>query len=381
MGQFDLPVSPLVGSTLTNYLKLIKQGHISSKFYTRIFLTTLVVLVSSPFHIWEWLFFKFKLRKFRFERPPLFILGHWRSGTTLLHNMLCADPDAGYITTYQSVFPNNIASKLVFKTFMKINIPDERPSDKVKLNVDFPQEDEFAFCNMNHNGYYNFFYFPENYDTFYKRSIGHEGLSNAEKQQWYKDYDLMVKKAVINTKGKRVIVKNPVNTARIKHLLKMYPDAKFLYIYRNPITVFLSTQRFFISLMPTLYLHETDNGFIDNMIFDVYKRLMNDYIDQKNLIPKENLLELKYEDFEKDPVNNLKNIYDTLLNENFEEKKSHFSRYFETIKGHKKNKYKIDATIIEEIKKEFGKYMEIYNFDIPEEIVIKTDKKTVKKDK
>jgi hypothetical protein len=301
----------------------------------------------------------------------MFILGHWRSGTTLLHNMLCADPDAGFLTTYQSVFPNNMASKLIFKTFMKINIPDERPSDKVKLNVDFPQEDEFAFCNMNHNGYYNFFYFPENYDTFYKRAVKHEGLSRAEKQQWYKDYDLMVKKAVINTNGKRVIVKNPVNTARIKHLLKMYPDAKFLYIYRNPITVFLSTQRFFTSLMPTLYLQEADKEFIDKMIFDVYKRLMNDYIDQKDLIPKENLLELKYEDFEKDPVNNLKNIYDTLLNENFEEKKSYFSQYFETIKGHKKNKYEIDAPIIDKIKSEFRKYMEVYEYDIPEDIVVK----------
>jgi len=371
MGQFDLPVSPLSGSTITNYFKILKQGHISSKYYLRIFLTTLVVIVSTPFHLWEWIFFKIKLSKFRFKKPPLFILGHWRSGTTLLHNTLCADPDAGFLTTYQSVFPNNMASKLVFKTFMRINIPERRPSDNVKLDVNFPQEDEFAFCNMNHNGYYNFFYFPENYDLFYRKSIHHEGFTHKEKQEWYNDYDMMVKKALFNTKGERVVIKNPVNTARIKHLLKMYPDAKFLYIYRNPITVFLSTQRFFNSLMPNLILQDTDNDFIDEMIFDVYKRLMNDYIEQKGLIPEGNLIELKYEDFEKDPTGQLKNIYNNLLGEDFDKKKGYFSRYFESVKGHKKNKYEIDAAIINKIKNEFGKYMEIYDYSIPDDIVIK----------
>jgi len=372
MSKFDLPpISTLSGSTLFNYFRILRQGRVTRKYYYKVFLTTIIVIASVPFHIWEWIFFKIKLNGFRFEKPPLFILGHWRSGTTLLHNLLCADPDSGYITTYQSVFSNNLASKWMFKTFMQMNIPDSRPSDNVKLDVDFPQEDEFAFTNSNHNGYYNFFYFPYSYDSFYKRSIHHEGLTKREKEIWYKDYDLMLKKALINTKGKRLIVKNPVNTARIKHLLKMYPDAKFLYIYRNPVTVYLSTQRFFTDLLPTLILQDIDNDFIDKIIFDVYKRLMNDYFEQKSLIPEKNLIELRYEDFEKDPVGKLKNIYDNLLNEDFERVKSSFTNYFETIKGHKKNKYEIDAHIINKIKDEFGSYMKRYNYDIPKDIVIK----------
>jgi hypothetical protein len=180
-----------------------------------------------------------------------------------------------------------------------------------------------------------------------------------------------LKKAYINTKGNRLIIKNPVNTARIKMLLELYPDAKFLYIYRNPISVFLSTQRFFRNLLPTLNLEDVSDVFIDNMIFDVYKRLMEDYLEQKSLIPENNLIELRYEDFEKDPVYKLKNIYDNLLNEDFESVKGLLSTYFDTLKGYKKNKYNIDAEIINRIKKEFGKYMELYNYDIPPDIVIK----------
>ena len=34
-------------------------------------------------------------------RPPIFILGHWRTGTTLLHELLSLDPRHGYPTSYQ----------------------------------------------------------------------------------------------------------------------------------------------------------------------------------------------------------------------------------------------------------------------------------------
>lgn len=372
MSEFKLPpVSTLMGSTIINYFRIIRQGRISSKYYFKVFLTTLIVVVNTPLQWWEWFYFRRKLSGFKFEKPPLFIIGHWRSGTTLLHNMLCSDPDAGYLTTYQSVFPNNLGSKIIFKTFMKKNIPEKRPSDNIKLGVDFPQEDEFAFCNMYHNAYYNFFYFPDNYETFYEKCIYQKGLTGKEKKLWFRMYDKLLKKALINTKGKRMIVKNPVNTVRIKLLLKLYPNAKFLYIYRNPITVFLSTQRFFRNLLPTLILQDTNDEFVEEMIFDVYKRFKHDYLEQRSLIPEKNLLELRYEDFEKDPVGESKNIYDNLLNEDFDKVKDHFSEYFESIKGYKKNRYEIDLSTINKIKERLGTFMETYDYNVPEELIIK----------
>jgi hypothetical protein len=373
MSEFKIPpVSTLIGSTFGNYLRVIKRQHISSKYYFKIFLTTLVVVVSTPFHWWENLIYnKKRLKKLLFKKPPLFILGHWRSGTTLLHNMLCQDPSSGYITTYQSVFPNNMASKLLFRTFMKANMPDKRPSDNIKLDVSFPQEDGFAFNNMNHNTYYSFFYFPSQYKKFYDKGIRHKGLSDKEKRKWYFTYDKLLKKAMLNTNGKRMIIKNPVNTSRIKQLLKLYPEAKFLFIYRNPVTVFLSTQRFFHSIFPTLQLQNTTKEFIDNMIIDVYKMIMDDYFKQKKLIPPENLLELKYENFEKNPVEELKLIYNNLLKDDFENVKEHFSDYFKSLKGHKKNKYEVEKEKIDLIVKHWGKYMDLLGYNIPDEIIIK----------
>ena len=374
MDEFRIPpVSTLIGSTVKNYFKILKQGHIAPKYYFKIFLTTLVIFIATPFHLWEKLVFRKKLRDFKFKKPPLFILGHWRSGTTLLHNMLTKDPSAGYMTTYHAVFPNNLTSKWLFRTFMSINMPDKRPSDGVKLNVSFPQEDEFSFCNTQWNAYYNFFYFPKNYSEFYDKSVHHLNLNKKEIDLWYKSYDQLVKKSLIDTKGERVILKNPVNTARIDKILKLYPDAKFLYIYRNPITVFHSTRRFFQQLYPTLWLHKVDDQFIDKMIFDVYKRLIDDYLKLKSMIPAGNLMELRFEEFEKQPVNELEKIYSNLLKEDFLTVKQYFSDYFKTQKNHKKNKYLVDAEEIDTIRKHWGKYIEMYDYDLPPDVEIKPD--------
>jgi hypothetical protein len=366
------PISTLVGSTFSNYFKILNKGKIDPEYYFKIFLTTLIVLIATPFHLWEEIYFRKKLRKFKFSKPPLFILGHWRSGTTLLHNSLSKDPSAGYVSTYQSLFPNNLASKWLFRTFMKLNMPHKRPADGVELNISFPQEDEFAFCNCQPNTYYNFFYFPKLYKTFFGQAVEHKNLKEKEINVWFKTYDKLLKKALIDSKGERLIVKNPVNTGRIDKILQLYPDAKFLFIYRNPVTVFFSTQLFFRKLNPTLWFHKVDNGFIDEMIFDVYKRLIDNYLNQKSLIPTGNLLELRFENFEENPLKEMENIYTNLLKEDFSKVKNHFIKYINSQKKHKKNNYRVDEKTIDSIRKHLGKYMEMYNYNLPAEIQINT---------
>ena len=133
---------------------------------------------------------------------------------------------------------------------MKIFMPHRRPSDGVELNIVFPQEDEFAFSNLQDNAYYNFFYFPSMYRSFYDKCVRLNSLNEKEIGLWYSSYEKLLKKALIDSKGERLIVKNPVNTARIDKILKLWPDARFLYIYRNPITVFHSTRRFLSAIIP-----------------------------------------------------------------------------------------------------------------------------------
>ncbi|MCX2745066.1 sulfotransferase [Mangrovivirga sp. M17] len=324
--------------------------------------------MASPFHLYEKIFFKLKLKKYQFSNPPIFIIGHWRSGTTHLHNLLARDPAASYFTTYQGVFPNNLKSKLIFKSFMRLSMPGKRPSDNVKLNVNYPQEDEFAVSNSGLESFYNFFYFPHLYKTFYESGVVF--TEDEEAFHWLKGYEKLLKKAALNTGNGRLIVKNPVNTARIKYLEKYFKESKFIFIYRNPIIVFLSTRSFFYSLFPSLTLQEIDKEYINEIVIDLYKRLMDDYFQLKDEISENKIIEIKFEDLEKQPIEELKEIYSKFIQVDFKEIRPHFEAYLNSRKGYKKNEYSISSTELDEIVNHLKPYMEKLGYDIPENLKV-----------
>lgn len=375
MSEFRIPpISTLAGSSLRSYFRILRGRTIAKRSWFKVALTTLVVLVRAPFQLWEGLVFRRRIARSAAMEPPLFILGHWRSGTTLLHNVLCQDPRATYLNTYASVFPNNMASPWIFKTLMRMNMPDKRPSDNVALHPDLPQEDEFAFSNMQSNGYYNFFYFPSQYAAYYDRAVHHIGLDEREVKHWFRTYAKLLRKAAVSGKGDQLIVKNPVNTARIKKLLHLYPDARFLYIHRNPIAVYYSTLRFFQQLMPTLCLEELpSNDFLSEMILDVHERMMHDHAQQRSLIPAGNLLEIRYDTFAEAPLASLEMIEQQLLRRDPSAAMPYYEAYLRSQKGHRTNTYEVDEAGLTYVLERLGPYMRERGFSLPQNVHVRKD--------
>lgn len=364
------PISTLIGSTLPNFFRVLSMSKIDRSKLFRLFLTFLVILISTPFQLYEYFYFRKKIKKFRFEKAPIFIIGHWRSGTTHLHNLLCKDRNHGYVTTYQGVFPNNMKSKWIFRTFMKMNIPEKRPSDNVKLSPNFPQEEEFALGNMTDMTFYHFFYFPSLNDFLYEKFVRLNGISEKQLERLKHKYRELLIKAALNTKKKRIVVKNPLNTGKIKLLLDMFPDAKFIHIYRNPVVTYLSTNKFYKSLLPATYLQDYKEDDITDKIIGNYRKLMKDYFETKHLIPEKNLYEIKFEEFEQDNMQCMKEIYERFDLDSWEEARPMFQQYMLSQKQYKKNKYKISQEELEKLKKEWGFAMQKLNYEVPSNLEI-----------
>ncbi len=90
-----------------------------------------------------------KLKRTELTQPPIFILGHWRSGTTLLHELLIRDPRFAFPTTYQCFAPHHfLISEWAFRWFGGWLLPKKRQMDDMPVGWDRPQEDEFALMNM-----------------------------------------------------------------------------------------------------------------------------------------------------------------------------------------------------------------------------------------
>ena len=333
-------------------------------------MTYILVTVTSAFHWIDNLWFRKKLRKFVFKAPPLFIIGHWRSGTTFLHNLLTKDPDAAYTTTYQCVFPDNLKSKWLFKTFMRIFMPRVRPGDNLEISASFPQEDEYGMSNLTHRSFYHFFYFPSSYRSLYKNYIRFETLSEKEKEDWKKLYRKLIIKALINTGRSRIILKNPINTGRMLNLLDLFPEAKFVHIIRNPVIVYLSTKKFFSQLFPTLNLELFSDDEISEMILEVYESMMQDYLEDKKQIDPDRLLEIRYEELVKGPIQNLEHIYTKFNYSNFQKLKPVFENYLDSIEGYKIDTYTMSQQELDRIMEHLGFAMKHWNYMMPENLKI-----------
>ena len=146
--EFDkLPINTLVGADWDTFKKVTANQNIEDGYKGKYRLTKGVCRLLSLLKPLEDSRYK-KIADKPLEMDPLFVLGHWRSGTTFVHNVLACDKHFGYTTTYQTVFPNLMLwGQGFFKKNMSFLMPDHRPTDNMELKVDLPQEEEFALSN------------------------------------------------------------------------------------------------------------------------------------------------------------------------------------------------------------------------------------------
>jgi hypothetical protein len=363
-------LSPLAGATWPIIRQVFKGNKVDPKYKSKVRTTYVFVTVVSAFRWIDRLWFREKVKKYKFREPPLFILGHWRSGTTFLHNLLTKDPVAAYTTTYQCVFPDNLKSKWIFKTFMRIFMPRVRPGDNLEISASFPQEDEYAISNLTHCSYYHFFYFPSNYRSLYKKYVRFESSTEEEITCWKKIYRALVIKALLNTRGSRIILKNPVNMGRMLHLSDIFPDARFVHIIRNPVIVYLSTQKFFTQLFPTLQLERFTEDDISEMILEIYGKMMRDYLEDLKELGPDRLIEIRYEELVDKPFENLEHIYKYFNFSGFQELKPAFEDYLKTLEDHEIDSYVMDQKELDKVLDHVGFAMKHWNYQLPENLEI-----------
>jgi len=364
---------PAVGYSLRILFGLVKANSVPFAYYPRLLASTAINLINLPFRTYERYKINPQFRNSSISEAPVFIIGHWRSGTTHLHNILCQDPRMAYVTTYQSVFPDTLFNKggrFLFENFMKLLIPGKRKGDNVELGPSFPQEEEFALGDKTPVCYYYFWLFPQNILKYYNSFVRFWDIESKEMQSWKEDYLLLIKKALKNTNGNRLLSKNPTNTGRVKVLLEMFPDAKFIYIHRNPVEVFLSTLHFYTEMMKPLRLQDISEKDIEEAVFEIYKRLMSDYFAQKELIPAGNLVEISFDDLQNKSAWCIEHIYNSLNLGGYDQAKSLFSKYFEGTKNYSKNIHTIKREHLERVLHEWGFVMEKYNYTTPENIQV-----------
>lgn len=274
-----------------------------------------------------------------------------------MHQMLSKDPQFAYVTTYQTIFPDLMVYQHQLKWLASFLMPEKRPVDNLKLAMDDPQEEEIGLANLTHRSFYHFIYFPKAYRKIKELSLDINDLDGKELKKWERSYRYLIRQAVLNTSGKRFLSKNPPNTFRIKLLLKLFPGAKFIYLYRNPYKALSSFSLFFDELIDGVGFQKVSKEKYLADIQDLYSESLSTYIDNKGLIPPENLIEVKFEDFIKTPLEYAEMVYKQFGLELSRESLERMKEYLKSYRDYKSASYTVPDPIIRMINSNFTQYL------------------------
>lgn len=350
------------------WLKLLWDNRISTDKIAMFFKISLFVILTQPFQLLQKLLFSKKIKNTDIHsKPPVFILGHWRSGTTHLHYLLSKDKQFGYLTNYQSFLLNvSLIGRTWLKVLLSPLLPDKRPQDNVKLTVDSPAEEEQPFSNQSTKAGIQVFFFPKNV-SYHEKYHLFQGITPKEKREWQNDYTTLLKTISFVNGQKQLLLKNPHNTGRVNELLELFPQSKFVYIHRNPYEIYKSMQHHFRKVISSQFLQDFSAEEIHERILYVFESMLQKYLREKSNIPASNLYEVSFAELDKNPTQIVAELYKHLNIPNYEAAKNDIQEYIDSIQQYEKNSFNnLDKKVIADINTRWKFAFETWNYEMIE---------------
>ena len=180
------------------------------------------------------------------KEGAIVILGFWRSGTTLLHDLLCTDDQFGFPTTYACLNPHHFVltqSRAMARAGGQL----QRPQDKMIVGPQTPQEDEFALLCLGARSPYEGLLAPRKFTEAFALADPND-LSPEDRRRWRRVFDEFYCGVSLVSGGKPLVLKSPTHSYRVATLRELLPDARVVLIVRNPYEVFESMVRTYRAL-------------------------------------------------------------------------------------------------------------------------------------
>ncbi len=243
---------------------------------------------------------------------PVFILGHWRTGTSHLQTLLYLDPQLTTSTIFRSILPDvfllterwlaPVLNRLARLTRARFSI------QRIPMNVNTPAEGDLALCSLGSRFSYTWGHlFPRSFGQWMQARV--LAPSPEATSGWLDAIDWLQRKLSLAADGRRVVLKSPGDTARLQALAARFPRAKFIYLHRDPIEVFHSNRYLWGVVLKEHAVQTLEPEQVDAAIIEHYGQIVGAYTRQRSAVAPERLVEVRYEDLRDEPVATLEHIY------------------------------------------------------------------------
>jgi hypothetical protein len=247
---------------------------------------------------------------------------------------------------FQCVFPTSFLTLQPVVPGLTAGLMDDtRTYDNVKQGWEEAAEDEIALAKMCGLSPYISFMFPEN-GAKYERYIDFIEATQDERDTWKESFRYFLKKVMLQTGGKRVVVKSCTHTARIRLILEMFPNAKFVHIHRHPYRVFSSTLHMRSHTDWENFFQVPAENWEDERTRQTLllgQRIFERVTEDRKLIPEKNLVEIAYDDLVGNEVDVIRGIYEQFGYANWETAETSIREYLDGVGDYKVNALKISA--------------------------------------
>lgn len=270
----------------------------------------------------DYIFFP-SFRKQKIKRP-IFIIGNFRSGSTLLHRLMAKDKENfRCFKTWEIYLAPAIAQRKFFKALGLIdrllgyplrslikNFEDRTfgPIRLHKIGLFEPEEEEGILLYI-WNSFFIRYLFPVK-EEFAPFDFFDRIIPAPRRRRIMRFYYRCVQRLLFAHGGQGTLLsKNPCFSPKVMSLRETFPDARFIYLVRDPIETCMSKLswfsvcfNFFNSCLEKYpFKHET---------IELMKLWYSYPVEFLKTLPKRRYLIIRYDDFVKDPEKTVKRIYE-----------------------------------------------------------------------
>lgn len=320
-----------------------------------------VTCFNSTMRLWNEAAYRSRIDATELVAPPIFIVGHWRSGTTYLHELMSCDDRLTTPTSYQCFAANHfLVTQSWLPKLIWFLMPAKRPMDNVRTSWDSPQEDEFALCSLGVPSPYLRIAFP-NGPLRYWEYLDLQNLSEKERSTWEQRFVSFLRALTVSGQ-KQIVLKSPTHTARIATLARLFPNSRFVHIVRDPRTLFPSTMNLWQVLDDAQALQRPHHRDLQDYVFETFERMDDAFQAQREQLAPEQIVEVRYEDLVAAPIEEMAKIYEHLKLGDFQQMRPRLEAMTRAKRRYKTNQYELPADTEQQILSRWRSYAVRYGY-------------------
>ena len=267
-------------------------------------------LIAEPMAWLQSLVFERRLKQLQLPSDPVVVIGHWRSGTTYLHQLLSCDPTVVTARNSLTVAPQvALLLRPLLRWWLQITMTPQRPIDAVPWSADDPQEDEIGVARLTMDSHMAGLAFPQDYLHHLGRCVIHQTPEFERKLERFTRLTLLHQ----DDRTGHLLIKNPAHSGRIPLLLRAFPKARFVFLRRDPIDSIRSLVQVKQRLGALVGLQPPPNERLQvEQTVAAYQQLMQAFEASRPSIPEGQLLEVNYKDLVHQPLETVQRLYQAL---------------------------------------------------------------------